>query len=182
MRKLILKMSVSVDGYVGASDGDLSWIRPSIDAEVTDWLVAVLRNAGTHIMGRELYDVMAAYWPSATNPYAEPMNEIPKVVFSTTLKKADWQVSEIASGDLREEINRLKQAPGGYLLAHGGSGFAQSLVKLGLIDEYRLLVHPATLGSGLSLFSTRQNLKLIDCQRFGTGAVALTYQPAGPDA
>ena len=68
MRKLILKMSVSVDGYVGASDGGLDWVFPSVDAEVTHWLVDVLRNAGTHIMGRVLYDTMAAYWPTATNP------------------------------------------------------------------------------------------------------------------
>ena len=178
MRKLVLKMSVSVDGYVGTSDGDLGWVFPSVDSEVTNWLVDVLRNAGTHIMGRALYDTMAAYWPTATNPYAAPMNDIPKVVFSKTLKRADWQVSEVASGDLREEVSRLKQAPGGYILAHGGSRFTQSLVKFGLIDEYRLLVHPVTLGSGLPLFAAQRNLKLIDLKRFGTGAVALIYQPA----
>jgi dihydrofolate reductase len=178
MRKLVLKMSVSVDGYVGTSDGGLDWVFPSVDVEVTDWLVDVLRNAGTHIMGRVLYDTMAAYWPTATNPYAAPMNDIPKVVFSKTLKRADWQVSEVASGDLQEEVSRLKQKSGGYILVHGGSRFTQSLDRLGVIDEYRLLVHPVALGSGLPLFAARRNLKLIDCKKFGTGAVALIYQPA----
>lgn len=129
MRKLVLKMSVSVDGYVGASDGDVGWVFRSIDAEVTKWIVDELRNAGTHIMGRVLYEEMAAYCPTSTEPYAAPMNEIPKVVFSKTLKRADWQVSEVASGDLQEEVSRLKQAPGGYILAHSGSRFAQSIFK-----------------------------------------------------
>ena len=169
---------MSVDGYVGASDGDVGWVFPSIDAEVTNWLVDVLRNAGTHIMGHVLYDDMAAYWPTSTEPHAAPMNEIRKVVCSKTLKRADWRSTEVASGDLQKEVSRLKQAPGGYILAHGGSRFTQSLVRLGLIDEYRLLVHPVTLGSGLPLFAAQRNLKLIDCTKFGTGAVALTYQPA----
>ncbi len=171
-------MSVSIDGYVGTPDGDVGWAFPNIDAEVTNWLVDGLRNAGTRIMGRVLYDEMAAHWPTSTEPYAAPMNEIPKVVFSKTLKRAVWQVTEVASSDLQEEVSRLKQVPGGYILAHGGSRFTQSLVRLGLIDEYQLLVHPVTLGSGLPLFAAQRNLKLIDCKKFGTGAVALTYQPA----
>jgi dihydrofolate reductase len=177
-RKVVLKMSVSVDGYMGTSDGGLDWVSPSVDSEVTNWLVDILLNAGTHIMGRVLYDTMAAYWPTAANPFSAPMNEIPKVVFSKTLKQAEWQVSEVAGGDIKEEISRLKRESDGYILAHGGSRFTQSLDKLGLIDEYRLLVHPVTLGSGLPLFAARRNLKLIDCKKFGTGAVALTYQPA----
>jgi hypothetical protein len=91
-------------------------------------------------MGATTYAVMAAHWPSAPGPFAEPMNEIPKVVFSHSLASADWGETTIAAGDLTEAITRLKQERSdGYLLAHGGARFARSLVETGLIDEYRLL-------------------------------------------
>lgn len=178
MRKVILKMSVSLDGYVGTSGGDVSWIFPSIDAEVTAWIVDLLWQAGTHIMGRVTYHDMAAYWPSSAEPYAPPMNEIPKVVFSKTLKDADWQRTQVANGDLEEEIARLKQQPGKDVLAHGGASFAQSLSRFGLIDEYRLIIHPVVLGSGLRLFTDPLGLKLISSKTFNSGAVALTYSRA----
>jgi dihydrofolate reductase len=124
MRKVILKMSASLDGYVGAPGGDVSWIFPSIDADVTAWIVDVLWQAGTHIMGRVAYHDMAPYWPSSTELYAPPKNEIPKVVFSKTLKDADRQRTQVANGGLEEEIARLKQQPGKDILAHGGASFA----------------------------------------------------------
>ena len=106
-------------------------------------------NAGAHLMGANTYAVMAAFWPGAAGPFATPMNEIPKVVFSNSLTSADWGETTIATGDLAASIMRLKQErSGGYLLAHGGARFARSLVETGLIDEYRLLIHPVVLGEG----------------------------------
>ena len=108
-----------------------------------------MSNAGAHLMGATTYTVMAAHWPSASGPFAKPMNEIPKVVFSDSLASADWGETTIATGDLAEAITRLKQKRSdGYLLAHGGARFARSLVETGLIDEYRLLIHPTILGAG----------------------------------
>src|ERR1700722_9001633 len=110
------------------------------------YFVTRLRQAGTHIMGRVTYEGMANVWPTSDNPVAAPMNDIPKVVFSTTLKSADWPETRIASGDTAEEIARLKAEPGGDILAHGGIEFAHSLIGLGLVDQYRLWVRPAALG------------------------------------
>jgi dihydrofolate reductase len=171
MRKLILKMNVSLDGFVGGPKGEIDWIFRNHDDAKT-WLVDTLWRAGVHIMGSRTYADMAAYWPSSTDVLAAPMNEIPKVVFSRTGKAAttraledasraapientgaSWAQPRIASGDLAEEIARLKHEPGKDIVAHGGAGFARSLVASGLIDEYQLIVHPVALGRGLSLFS-----------------------------
>ena len=90
------------------------------------------------------------HWPRASGPFAKPMNEIPKVVFSGSLASADWGQTTIVAGDLAEAIARLKQERSdGYLLAHGGARLARSLVDTGLIDEYRLLVHVVALAGGL---------------------------------
>ncbi|WP_164012213.1 dihydrofolate reductase family protein [Pyxidicoccus trucidator] len=124
--------------------------------------------------------LIEAHWPTSTEPYAAPMNEIPKVVFSKTLKEATWTDSRVASGDLADEVARLKREPGKNLLVHGGARLVQSLVKHGLIDEYRLLIHPVVLGSGLRLFPEREqplNLRLVNSTRFDKGAVANVYRP-----
>jgi dihydrofolate reductase len=96
-------------------------------------------QVGTHIMGRVTYESMAEFWPKFDNPVAKAMNDTPKVVFSKTLGSANWSESRIASGDTAEEIARLKAEPGGDIVAHGGVRFARSLIRLGLVDEYRLL-------------------------------------------
>lgn len=177
MRKLVLKMNMSLDGFVGPIDEDAEWIMRDIDDELSRWILdEVLSLAGTHVMGRVTYEEMAEHWPSATSVFAAPMNEIPKVVFSKTLTRADWPDSRIADGDLTEEITRLKGQAGKNILVHGGSQLVQALSKLGLIDEYRVIVHPAALGSGSPLFGGPVDLTLVDSTVFATGAVALTYQ------
>jgi dihydrofolate reductase len=181
MRKLILKMSVSVDGFVGGPSGEIDWIFRSFDAGATAWTVDTLWQAGVHIMGSRTFRDMAAYWPTSSEPFAAPMNEIPKIAFSrkgaigaasttraledaTRLRKEDdaapapsgassWTNPGIVGGDLAAEIARLKQQPGKPILAHGGASFARSLVQHGLVDEYHLLTHPIALGHGLPLFS-----------------------------
>ena len=109
------------------------------------------------------------------------MNEIPKIVFSNSLKKVDWPETRVVSGDLATEIAKLKQESGRDLLAHGGVRFARSLVRSGLVDEYRLIVHPIALGSGLSPFSELPapiRLRLADSTTFKIGVTANTFQAA----
>lgn len=178
MRNVVLHMKMSVDGYIGDAEGGVDWVFPTVDEEVTDWILELLRNAGTHIMGHTLYDEMAAYWPHSAEPFATPMNEMPKVVFSGSLEEATWDNTTVARGDIEREIQQLKLAEGNYILAHGGSRFAQSLDRHGLVDEYRLLVHPISLGGGLPLFAAHRELKQVGCRTFKTGVVALTYRPA----
>jgi dihydrofolate reductase len=178
MRKVVLKMHVSLDGFVARPDGDLDWFVHDFDDELSAWEVEGLWRAGVHIMGRATYHDMAAYWPSSTEPFAPPMNEIPKIVFSKTLKEADWEGSRVVGGDLAQEISRLKEEDGRDILAHGGASFAQSLSRLRLIDEYQLVVHPVALAAGLPLFGDAIELKLLNARTFDSGVLALTYARA----
>lgn len=173
--KLVLKMHQSIDGFVCSVNGEDEWLRAHMDESVLKWEVERLWQAGTHIMGRVLYEIMASYWPTSKETPAMPMNQIPKVVFSKSLKQATWGPAEIVSGDLAEEISRLKQQSRKDILAHGGASFAQSLARLDLIDEYRLLVHPVALGSGKPCISSPLNLRLLSSHQFPSGVVALIY-------
>jgi dihydrofolate reductase len=176
MASLVLKMSVSLDGFVAPIDGSGDWIAAGGSDDALDWTVETVSNAGTHLMGAATYAVMAAHWPSDSGPFAKPMNEIPKVVFSDSLTSADWGETTIAAGDLAEAITRLKrERSGGYLLAHGGARFARSLVKTGLIDEYRLLVHPAILGAGEPLFPAPLAIEPVSTTVFSGGSVAHVF-------
>ena len=186
MRKLILRMNCSLDGFVCDPTGNLDWIFRDYDEETNAWVADGLWRAGAHLMGSVTYRDMAAHWPTSTEVFAPPMNRIPKVVFSKTLKEATWPETRIASGDLVQEITRLKAEPGGELVAHGGVRFAQSLVEHGLVDEYRLFTHPVALGRGKSPFATlAKPLYWTTVNRivFGTGLVLLTLRPTeAPDA
>src|SRR2546430_1943419 len=153
MRPVVLQMGVTLDGFVHGAKGYEDWGLPPEEDEVVAWKVASLREAGTHIMGRVTYEAMAAVWPTTTGVYADVMNEIPKVVFSRTLTRAEWPESRVAGGDLAQEIDRLKREPGGVILAHGGATFVDALIHDGLIDEYRLVIHPGGIGHGTDLFS-----------------------------
>src|ERR671924_2183293 len=104
MRRLILQTGVSIDGYVAALDGSHPWNDGSEDEAVKRWILDSVWAAGAHLMGRVTYEEMAAFWPTSTSEYARPMNEIPKVVFSTTLQRAEWPETRIARGGLIEEI------------------------------------------------------------------------------
>ena len=150
MRRVVLMMSVSIDGFVAGPHGHAGAL-PEPD-ELKRWKLDRVRRAGTHIMGRVTYEEMAGYWPTSTDDYAAPMNEIPKVVFSRTLERADWPETRIARGDLSEEIGSLKREAGNDLIAYGGATLDQALTRLGLVDEYRLMIQPAALGAGLPLF------------------------------
>jgi dihydrofolate reductase len=140
------------------------------------WTVETVSNAGAHLIGATTYAAWAAYWPGASGSFAKPMNEIPKVVFSNSLASADWGETTIAAGDLAEAITRLRQERSdGYLLAHGGARFARSLVETGLIDEYRLVVHPAVLGAGEGIFLAPLTVEPISTTVFSGGAVAHVF-------
>jgi dihydrofolate reductase len=176
MASLVLKMSVSLDGYVAPTDGSTDWIASGGSADGLSWSVETVSNAGAHLVGAATYAAWAGYWPSASGPFAKPMNEIPKVVFSDSLASADWSETTIAAGDLAEAITRLKQERSdGYLLAHGGARFARSLVETGLIDEYRLLIHPVVLGGGERIFLAPLTIAPISTTVFSGGGVAHVF-------
>jgi dihydrofolate reductase len=162
MRKLVLSMGVSLDGLVarpgrfGAAGWGLPPEDPALKQRKLDWFP----NVDLHLMGRATYEEMAEFWPVSDDPYAAPMNEIPKVVFSKTLERADWADTRIARGDLATEISALKGESGKELLAWGGAAFAQSRSRLGLVDTAPL------------------RLELVDAQTYSTGAALHVYRPA----
>jgi dihydrofolate reductase len=176
MASLVLKMSVSLDGYVAPADGSSDWITAGSSDDARSWTVETVSNAGAHLIGAATYAAWAGYWPGASGPFAKPMNDIPKVVFSNSLASADWGETTIAAGDLAEAITRLKQERSdGYLLAHGGVRFARSLVETGLIDEYHLAIHPVILGAGERLFLAPLTIEPISTTVFSGGAVAHVF-------
>jgi dihydrofolate reductase len=177
MATLVLKMSISLDGYVASLDGSTDWIAAGRSDDSTRWVLETVSNATAHLIGAATYIEWAGYWPGASGPFAKAMNEIPKVVFSNSLASADWEDTEIVAGDLAEAVTRLKQerSSDGYLLAQGGIRFARSLVQTGLIDEYRLVVLPVVLGAGERLFSAPQAIEPTSTTAFNRGTVAHVF-------
>jgi dihydrofolate reductase len=176
MRPLILKMDMSVDGFVGQPDEVPAWPTSFYDEEFGAELRDLISGAGVHAMGRGAYEEMAPYWQTSTDAFAKPMNEIPKAVFSRTLTQASWPESTIYR-DLESGMAELKAQEGAPILTYGGATFAQELTRLGLVDEYRINVHPIAFGQGYRLFGAPVELVLQDVRRFGAGSVAYTYTP-----
>jgi dihydrofolate reductase len=176
MAALILKMSITLDGYVASLDGTTDWAAAGRSPDGASWTLDTVSNAGAHLMGANTYAGWAGFWPTAPGPFAKPMNDIPKFVFSDSLESADWAGTTIISGDLTDTVTRLKQEQtSGYLLAQGGVRFARSLVQAGLIDEYRLVVHPVVLGEGQRLFTAPLATDPISTTTFSGGAVAHVF-------
>lgn len=183
-RPVVVQMGITLDGFVHGAKGYEEWGLPPEEDAVVDWKVASLREAGTHIMGRKSYQEMATVWPNETGLYADVMNEIPKVVFSSSLAAADWPESRIAGGDLTEDIATLKGEAGGIILAHGGATFIDSLIRERLVDEYRLVIHPVVIGNGTSLFrALREPLRLdvVEARAFPSGASIQICRPLEED-
>ncbi|MEO7557017.1 MAG: dihydrofolate reductase family protein [Acidimicrobiales bacterium] len=177
-------MGITLDGFVHGAKGYEDWGLPPEEDAVVDWKVASLREAGTHIMGRKSYQEMSTLWPNETGVYAEIMNDIPKVVFSSSLTTADWAESRIASGDLADDVAKLKDEPGGIVLAHGGATFIDSLIRERLVDEFRLVIHPVVIGNGTSLFGAlREPLRLdvVEARTFPSGTSIQVCRPREED-
>jgi dihydrofolate reductase len=182
MRRVILSIGLSLGGFVARAGGHgaAGWGVPPEDPALKQRKLGWLREVGLHLMGRVTYEEMAAFWPTSDDPYAAPMNEIPKVVFSSTLEHADWGPdSRVARGELSEEVEKLKREPGADMIAWGGAAFAQSLSRARLIDEYRLVIQPVALGAGLPLFKGLDEpllLELVEAQAYSSGAALHIYR------
>ena len=181
MKKVIFQMSVSVDGYIEGPHHEIDWHL--VDDEFNAYAVAMLEASDALIMGRRTYELMARYWPTDTenDPVVRAkMNSTPKLVFSRTLKKVEWQNSRLATGSFADEVARLKQVPGDGLLPVGGSDLAASFLAQGLMDELRIILTPIVLGAGKTVFDgiiRRHPLKLLSTRQFKSGNVVLIYEP-----
>jgi dihydrofolate reductase len=180
-RKVVLKMVMSLDGFVTSPDGTHEWMFEWFGDDSGEWNRRALDAAGVHAMGRRSYEIMGPHWAASDGPIATAMNEKPKAVFSRTLEEAKWGPAEIFGGDLGAAIAELKaRNDDGTVLVHGGPNFAKSLTCLGLIDEYQLTTVPIAIGAGHSPFAELgEHLKLdvVDEQRFKSGALAQILVP-----
>lgn len=191
MRKLIVSEFLSLDGVMqapGASDEDEEggfehggWQMAYIDEVFGKTMTEAMAETGGFVLGRKTYEIFAAYWPTATEDgeFAEVMNGMPKYVASTTLgEPLAWQNSTLFKGDLAEAVMKVKQEKGKDLQVIGSGQLAQWLAAQGLVDRYRLLIHPLVLGSGKRLFAeggSRVPLRLIDSTVTTTGVLIVTY-------
>jgi dihydrofolate reductase len=182
MRTVIaLVFDCSVDGFVATEDTSFfGYCRDLPDDQACeDRILDLYGTADLHVMGRKHYQGAAGYFPYATDsPYAGALNAARKIVFSETIRTADWANSSVAAGDLGVEMEKLKLDGDGHIVAHGGLGFWRSLIQRDLIDEYRLLVYPYVAGEGARLFEMGQPLRfeLASVIAFGNGGTELAYR------
>lgn len=155
MRRVILSMMISVDGFIAGPDGDLDWMI-SPDEERQAEALEQLDSIDTALIGRGVYEEMARYWPTASGEYADRVNAMPKLVFSRKPSPLRWTnaraVPVTDDADLVNQVTRLKNRPGQDMVLFGGTRLAQTFARLALVDEYRLCVQPIALGSGRPLF------------------------------
>jgi dihydrofolate reductase len=182
MSRVVVSEFVSLDGVMEAPD---KWHFQFWHEEMGKYKYDELFASDALLLGRVTYEGFAAAWPSRAgdDDFADRMNGLPKFVASTTLEEPlEWNNSSLIKGNTAEEVSRLKQQPGQDILIAGSADLVDTLMPYGLIDEYRLMIHPVVVGSGKRLFSEesdRTALRLVETKRFGSGVVVLTYQPAG---
>ncbi|MEH1102305.1 dihydrofolate reductase family protein [Micromonospora sp. CPCC 205561] len=186
MRKIIQWVMASADGYVDGPNGEFDWAP--VGPQLSEYSDRLHERADTFLYGRGVWEMMAGYWPQAESmsddehdlKFAPIWRETPKVVFSRTLEKADWN-TRVIGDDLAEEVAALKRQPGKDMLLSGGSRLPAALTALGLIDEYHIAVQPVVLGGGNPLFrepEQRVNLRLVDARTVDSRVAILHYQPA----
>ena len=178
MRKIIESTLVSLDGVIG--DPHL-WATPYFDSEAERHALELLSTSDAMLMGRRTYEFFAAAFPNQTGEYGQRVKDIPKYVFSSTLKKVDWSNSSIINGDVITEAAKLKSHLGKDLVIYGHGLLGQTLLKNDLLDELKLWINPCVVGHGKLFFrdGEKTNLKLIAQKTLATGVVVLTYQPVG---
>jgi dihydrofolate reductase len=186
MRKLKLQVQMSVDGYIAGSNGEMDWMVWDWDDKLKRYVNELTEPVDTILLGRKMTDGFISYWSDVMskpddpfNAFAKKMIETPKVVFTKTLNKSQWVNTDIATGDLRDEINKLKSQNGRDMIVYGGATFDSSLIKAGLIDEFHLFINPAAIGNGLTIFKDLneiQKFNLVKSIAFDCGIVLLHYQ------
>ena len=177
MRKIIAGLFISLDGVVGRPD---QWHFPYFNDEMGKAVDATMSESDTMLLGRKTYEEFASYWPHQSSDVepADYMNGTPKVVVSNTLTSADWEPTTVISGDVVGQLNALKEQPGKNIGITGSATLVRTLLRDGVLDELRLLVHPIVVGEGLRLFDPGDGmigLRLISSTTFKTGVVHLIY-------
>ena len=180
-------MQLSVDSYIAGLNGEMDWMIWNWDDKLKNYVFELTDPVDTIILGRKMTDGFVSYWSDVmTKPddpfyaFAKKMIETPKVVFTKTLKKSQWANTDIATGDLTEEIMKLKTQNGKDIIVYGGASLDSSLIKEGLIDDFHLFINPAAIGKGMTIFKDLNNIQkfiLVKSIAFDCGIVMLHYEP-----
>ena len=192
MRKLKLQVNMSIDSYIAGPNGEMDWMVWNWDDKLKNYVYELNEPVDTILLGRKMTDGFVSYWSDVmTKPddpssidrlhvFAKKMIETPKVVFTKTLKKSQWANTDIATGDLTDEISNLKSLKGKDMIVYGGASFDSSLIRAGLIDEFHLFINPVAIGKGMTIFKDLneiQKFNLVKSVAFDCGIVELHYEP-----
>jgi dihydrofolate reductase len=192
MRKLKLHVQMSLDSYIAGPNGEMDWMVWDWDDKLKNYEFELTEPVDTILLGRKMTDGFVSYWsdvltkpddPSSidrSHVFAKKMIDTPKVVFTKTLKKSQWANTDIATGDLTDEISNLKSLKGKDMIVYGGASFDSSLIKAGLIDEFHLFINPVAIGNGMTIFKDLnkiQKFTLIKSIAFDCGIIGLHYEP-----
>lgn len=187
MRKLKLQVQMTIDGFVAGPNGEQDWVTWDWDDELKQYVDKITAPVDCIVLGRKLAEGFIPYWAGVAedsdNPEQESgkkFTETPKVIFSNTLEESKWENTDLAQGDLVDEITRLKKQDGNDIIAYGGATFVSNLIKENLIDEYHLFINPTAIGNGMPIFNklkANQNLKLVKSTGFECSIVSLHYEP-----
>jgi dihydrofolate reductase len=177
---------MSIDGCIAGPNGEMDWMVGLSDDKVMKYEMELMESIDTILLGRKMTDVFISYWSDVINKpddpwyaFAKKMIEIPKVVFTKTLNKSRWINTDIATGDLTDEIIKLKSRDGKDMIVYGGASFDSSLIKLGLIDEFLLFINPVAIGNGMTIFrdlNEIQKFNMVKSMAFDSGEVLLHYE------
>jgi dihydrofolate reductase len=171
---------------IAGPNGEMDWMVGLLDDELIKYANKITEPVGTILLGRKMTDVFISTWLDVMNKPDDPwyafskkMIETPKVVFTKTLNKSKWINTDIATGNLMEEISKIKSQNGGDIVAYGGASFDSSLIKEKLIDEFYLFINPVAIGNGMTIFKDLnevQKYTLIETKAFESGKVLLRYE------
>jgi dihydrofolate reductase len=186
LRKLRLQVQMSVDGCIAGPNGEMDWMVGLLDDEFIKYQYKLTEPVDTILLGRKMTDVFISYWSNVMNKpddpwyaFAKKMIETPKVVFTKTVNKSRWINTDIATGDLIEEVSKIKSQNGMDIVVYGGASFDSSLIKQKLIDEFYLFINPVAIGNGMTIFKDLNEIQkytLIESKTFECGIVLLRYE------
>jgi dihydrofolate reductase len=186
MRKLKLHVAMSLDGYIAGPNNEMDWIDFSWNKKLREYEDRLHESVDTILLGRKMTNEFISYWSNVMNKledheytFAKKMMETPKIVFTKTLNKSEWPNTEIATGDLKDEITKLKSQEGGDIIVYGGASFDSSLIKENLIDEFYLFINPVAIGNGKTIFKDLKEIRklsLVEYIAFESGTVLLHYE------
>lgn len=177
---------MSIDGFVCGPNGELDWMTWNLSDDLKKFILDLSEPIDTILLGKNMTDGFVNHWKNVKADKNNPehwagvkFTDTPKVVFSKTLERSEWENTTLAIGNLAEEVNKLKAAEGNYLMVYGGAGFVSSLIKEDLIDDYYLFINPAVIGNGKRIFDeieTKRTMNLVASHRFECGVVVNHYQ------